>query len=360
MDLYNLYRKFDKDKICLSYLGDFEDEITHNIIELSDFNIQNNNDLVKIKGRVSFLIAECFQNVVRHNVDMPGPKTGSEKFFQVNIFPDLVCLTSANPVDAETKKFITEKISQLNSLNEEQLKDLHQTLLGSGSINKKGGAGLGLIEMARKSRHPLRFFFKDIDDRSSEFFLTLEVINKKAGEPQTANHIQDIVENYYTLASRHILLLYKGDFTKESVNSINEMLQPNLLKTETIGPGKRAMLVILELIQNISKHGTSINGSKNGIFFIAFENGHYNVSSGNFIDNSNAQKIKERLGALQKLTVDEVEKQYKDVLFNEEISAAGNGSLGLLEISKLSKNKFDFSIHKIDEEISFLEINVKL
>ena len=69
MDLYNLYKQFDKDKICLSYLGDFDDEVTHNIIELSDFNLQHNSDLIKIKSRVSFLIAECFQNVVRHKID---------------------------------------------------------------------------------------------------------------------------------------------------------------------------------------------------------------------------------------------------------------------------------------------------
>ncbi len=364
MGLYDLYNQFKKDKICLSYLGNFNDDITNKIIDLSEFKLQDSGELNKVKNRVSFLIAECFQNIIRHKIDGENKTADNnlkhDKFFQVNIFSDMVCLSSANPVETSVREFISGKINQLNALTEEELKELHQTVLGTTGFSDKGGAGLGLIEMARKSRHPLRYYFSDIDETHSEFFLSLEIINKKEAFLPHEKEIESVVSNYNLMQTGNIVLFYKGDFSKESINSITDMLQPNLLKTESIGIGKKVMIIILELIQNISKHGLVTDGTKSGIFFVSEKENHYQLTCGNFVSKENAQKLNENLNELKMLSVEEVEKNYKNILFNNEISESGNGSLGLLEISKASKNRFDFKIEYVSPEISFFEINVNV
>ena len=69
MELNTTYWIFDKlknDKLSLIYNGSFSDSITHKFIELSEYNLNSNVSMSKIRNRVSYLMAECFQNIVRH------------------------------------------------------------------------------------------------------------------------------------------------------------------------------------------------------------------------------------------------------------------------------------------------------
>ena len=45
------------DKICLSYLGSFDDEITDKLIGISEYYLENRSELGKLSNKVSFLIA---------------------------------------------------------------------------------------------------------------------------------------------------------------------------------------------------------------------------------------------------------------------------------------------------------------
>lgn len=360
MNLYDLYNSFNHDKICLSYLGDFDDDITHKIIDLSNVNLQNSADLSKLKARVSFLIAECFQNVVRHKLEVKNSTGVPDKFFQVNIYADMVCLSSANTVDMKTKHHISNKINQLNALTEEELKELHQTLLKSSDFTEKGGAGLGLIEMARKSRHPLRYYFVDINEHESQFFLSLEVINKKDNSPSTTTHINNVVYNYKILSLEGVLLFYKGDFNEDNVNYITEILRTNLIHQENVTLGKKAMIVVIELIQNISKHALSIEGNKNGVFMLSHSSEGYTLLAGNFIGQDNAKKLKQSFEIIKQLSFHELSEVYKSILFEDDLTEEGNASLGLLEVAKASSGKFKYEIREITDTMSFFEISVNL
>ncbi|MGV2480293.1 UNVERIFIED_CONTAM: hypothetical protein IGO34_26185, partial [Salmonella enterica subsp. enterica serovar Weltevreden] len=59
--------KVKDNKICLSYLGLFNDDITARLIAISEYYLENKTDLGKLKNKVSLLIAECFQNIIRHS-----------------------------------------------------------------------------------------------------------------------------------------------------------------------------------------------------------------------------------------------------------------------------------------------------
>src|SRR5436190_11335881 len=97
--MYQLYEDLKEEKICLSYLGSFNDEITDKLIGLSENYLASANQLSKLKNKVSFLIAECFQNVVRHGGAKEAEKVTVENhkdFFQINVFDDRVVLSSSN------------------------------------------------------------------------------------------------------------------------------------------------------------------------------------------------------------------------------------------------------------------------
>ena len=70
-------------------------------------------------------------------------------------------------------------LEQVNAMDKEELKAYYKEIIKNGQISSKGGAGLGLIDMARKSGEKMEYAFDQIDDRLSFFTLQIKVKRKK-------------------------------------------------------------------------------------------------------------------------------------------------------------------------------------
>ena len=60
-------------------------------------------------------------------------------------------------------------LPSINNLEKDELKALHQELLNTTGFSEKGGAGLGFIDMARKSENKLEFIFVKESEEVSFF-----------------------------------------------------------------------------------------------------------------------------------------------------------------------------------------------
>lgn len=85
-------------------------------------------------------------------------------------------VSAGNVVCNEDADKLREYIGQLNTLDKEGLKALFKTQLRKPreDLQENNGAGLGLIDMARKSVEPLHLHIQPIDDALS--FFSLRVI----------------------------------------------------------------------------------------------------------------------------------------------------------------------------------------
>ena len=61
-------------------------------------------------------------------------------------------------------------IDNINLLNQDELKQFHKQKMRETAISDKGAAGLGFIDIARKTRNPLEYHFERIDKNNSFFF----------------------------------------------------------------------------------------------------------------------------------------------------------------------------------------------
>lgn len=360
--MYQLYEGLKEEKICLSYLGSFNDEITDKLIGLSENYLENANQLSKLKNKVSFLIAECFQNVVRHGGAKEDEKivvANHKDFFQINVFDDRVVLSSSNLIGKTYIADLKKKIMQVNSLNSDELKILYNEVLNNEGFSSKGGAGLGLIDMARKSGLPLKNHFNSLNDIYSEFFLGLEIINtKEMSTPKIS--ISSITEFYKKLVDKDVLILYKGDFSKESISSLIEMLQNNFVEAENISSKKiKSIITLIEALQNVSKHSKVINGAKEGIFSISDSEDGFIIECGNFVEKETAESFKKNIEVVKSTSLEEIVKLYKKKLVDTEITVQGNCGLGLLEIARNSSNNFSYEFVDTPDGEVFFSIKIK-
>lgn len=66
------------------YNGNFSDEITETVIQLSEFNLENQEEKLNVKKWGFYLMAECFQNIIRHGekAENDQPLTKEQVFYE--------------------------------------------------------------------------------------------------------------------------------------------------------------------------------------------------------------------------------------------------------------------------------------
>ena len=60
-------------------------------------------------------------------------------------------------------------------MSKEELKEYYKAVLNNGEMSLKGGGGLGMIDIARKTGEKLNFSFSPVDDTYSFFSLNIKI-----------------------------------------------------------------------------------------------------------------------------------------------------------------------------------------
>lgn len=362
--LYGFYTHLQDDNLSLAYQGEFNDDMTEKLISLSEYHIDNQDELKRSKKKISFLIAESFQNIVRH-----GDKINLENllenkvgvFFTRNI-GNTYYITSTNVIENENIEMLRTTIEKVNSMGAEDLKALYMNVLANEGLSSKGGAGLGLIEMARKSAHKLEYEFENINEKYSHFYLQVKL---HSGEPakdsehkQTLNTIKGLRK---TINDENILLIYKGDFSEDSIMPVLKMIKDNMEKKEEgFITKKRVYMVLVEMLQNISKHSLSQNGMQSGIMMIGQKDNRYIINTGNLIKTDATDLLKVNLNKINIATRDELNEMHTKTLVEGSISEKGGAGLGLMDIAKKSCEKLKFTIVPMPGNVSFFGLNAQI
>jgi hypothetical protein len=61
-------------------------------------------------------------------------------------------------------------------MSKEELKTYYKEVLSNGVMSEKGGGGLGMIDIARKSGSKLDYKFSVVDEKFSFFSLSIKVV----------------------------------------------------------------------------------------------------------------------------------------------------------------------------------------
>jgi hypothetical protein len=148
---FELFNAMVKDNLGYIYRGSFNDDITDSILELTEVSLQNEEQSSKIKKRVYAIMVEGLQNITRHQDTSPDVKGDYKSIFVIQKLEDKYFITTGNIIENKNIDNIKDLIKKINLLDKDELKVYYKKVLEEGTISNKGGAGLGLIDMARKS-----------------------------------------------------------------------------------------------------------------------------------------------------------------------------------------------------------------
>lgn len=362
MDLSTLYKIFidhSHERMSFIYHGNFQDDITSMVVDLSASGI-GSGEQSWINNKVSFLIAECFQHVMQHNKHEDEPDIVRKSLFSIRDMIDSVYISSLNHIKKEQTGELASFIDHINELDKDELKKLYiQHLTADDAASKQ--SDLSLIEIARRSGNKLTYYFDVTDEQLAQFYFQVQLtLNKKVS--RLHNRINyEISKSTYQLVSRHqIYMIHKGNFSQDMILPMIEMTEKNLDQKLDFHNKKRSFHILVELLQNISKHGYEMDGRREGVFMLSTEKGYFSIMAGNYIANSQIERIKLLLDFINDNQRDDVMEYYKGILRFGKPTEKGGAGVGLIDIMRNSAGKIDYRIYSVNASVSFYCIKVRI
>lgn len=108
-------------------------------------------DSIVLRKRLMHVVVEAVDNLCRHALGI----LGEASFALLVRDPAGYRLATGNAVPYATGMLLAHRVEILNLMDKQDLRDHHMMLLAGDARSANGGAGLGLLTLARKSAGPL-------------------------------------------------------------------------------------------------------------------------------------------------------------------------------------------------------------
>lgn len=172
----SLYDELVKNGISLVYLGEFNHDITKMFTSMSEREMERKKEERSVQRKVYHVMVETLQNISRHSDEITGIENNiGNGLFLIGQKDNTYFIITSNKISNKKREVIHANLNEVNSLTKDELNQLFKKTIKEGTISEKGGAGLGLIDIARKTSNPLEFQFLPMDEDYSLFVLKVEI-----------------------------------------------------------------------------------------------------------------------------------------------------------------------------------------
>ena len=171
----SLYDELLTNGISIVYIGKFTQKITTFFSAMLEEEMEEKSENKKTRKRVFHSLVEILQNMQRHSVHITHDVETGSGLFMLGKRDDVYYIITSNTISKATIPDLTRAIETVNNSTIEELRKMYKKQLRDGSLSEKGGAGLGLIDIARKTEEKLDYLFIPINSELYYFVLKAEI-----------------------------------------------------------------------------------------------------------------------------------------------------------------------------------------
>jgi hypothetical protein len=163
-----LYNTLTQGELLSSHFGDFTlDKINALLGEAKSILKERDAHPTQAKKAYNILV-ECLENIHKHSAKLQPQQPAM--FVMTNVELG-VSISIGNLLPQADVEPLRTRLQNINEMDREQQKSSYREQIKMGEISARGGAGLGLLDIAIKSRNPLKFEFYDHSEDAAIFML---------------------------------------------------------------------------------------------------------------------------------------------------------------------------------------------
>lgn len=173
--VYEIYNTMCDNNLSIIYEGHFDQEITKSVLAMVERNFSHDDLDELTKKRIFNIMVEVLQNICKHQAS-----AGDESaIFIVGKESSDFSIMSGNNLHTAKSEKLVQMLDNINICDKDELKILYKNAKLNSVISDVGGAGLGFIDIARKSGNKLNYCIKKIDEEKSFFIFKSIISNQK-------------------------------------------------------------------------------------------------------------------------------------------------------------------------------------
>ena len=173
----SLHDEMASNGFSLVYHGEFSHDTMKMFTSMTEKDLDKVNEEKSIRRKVFHVMVETLQNMTRHS-DEYNDETNDQignGLFIIGKKEGSYYIITANKIKADKIDPLRTSIDKINAMNKEELKQLYKKQIKEGKLSEKGGAGLGLIDIARKTGQKLDYQFLPLDMENYFFLLKIKI-----------------------------------------------------------------------------------------------------------------------------------------------------------------------------------------
>ena len=176
--VYKFHESMVENKIMLVYEGEINQEITNVFSEMAEAGMEETEHETTRK-RVYHVMVECLQNICKHADEKEYTEDiGRGKgILMVGNNDDQYSITTGNIISNENISGLAEMLDRINAMSPDEIKKTYKEMIRAARLSEKGGAGLGFIDMVKKTGNPIEYLVHPIDDEKS-FIVIVSRVNR--------------------------------------------------------------------------------------------------------------------------------------------------------------------------------------
>ena len=180
IDYLSIYEKMHDNNIMLTFKGEVTFDLINSMLKIIESRLDMIEGDLKTRKKVYNVLVECLQNHVHHidNIDAgeeENPYHSKTALLMITTNTDGYHVVTGNYILNDKIERLKNWLDEINSVSPEELRDLYKKILNNEQFSDKGTAGLGFIDIARKSGQKLIYAFQPVNDKLSFFSFQITI-----------------------------------------------------------------------------------------------------------------------------------------------------------------------------------------
>ncbi|VXD19355.1 SiaB family protein kinase [Marinoscillum sp. 108] len=175
----------DEENLNIVYLGRVTQSTIDGIADMTKEGISEKGENSLVTKRVYHVMIESLQNICKHadskasyTSDSLEEGLAKEGVFLIGDNETEYFVTTGNRISMPNAIRLRDVLDKINELDRDEIKALYKTAMMNSELSEKGGAGLGFIDMAKKTGTKYEYYFEPLDNESCFFILTIRISKK--------------------------------------------------------------------------------------------------------------------------------------------------------------------------------------
>lgn len=174
-DAIEIFNTMTSENIVYVFHGDFNYSVINTLLNDIKRELHKSAADIRTAKKTYKVLVECLENVHKHSVRKDNQTLeNNEGIFILQRKGDAFVVAIGNSIQNEDVDGLKGHLDEINDLDADGLKKKYRETLLTTEVSEKGGAGMGMIDIALKSGSILDYSFAEYTE--SKQFFSLKVL----------------------------------------------------------------------------------------------------------------------------------------------------------------------------------------